>query len=89
MCIRDRDDPDPLVFKDLTFSMPIKTHKTSSPANPGPSTSPDAPTFDPAILGPSTTPNRLSENITPEHMRPYPKAGDRKQSKKGNIKRKE
>ena len=36
---------------------------------------------------PSTTPNRLLENITPEHMRPCPKAGDRKQSNKGKRKR--
>ena len=28
------DDPDPLVFKDRIFSMPIKTHKTLNPANP-------------------------------------------------------
>ena len=32
-------------------------------------------------------PNRLLENITPEHMRLYPKAGDRKQSNKGKRKR--
>lgn len=71
---QDVEEPASLVSEEP--STPKKNCKSANPPS----------AFGPAIPGPSTAPDGILTHITPEHVRPHPKAGERKQSNKGKRK---